>query len=192
MRRSVGRGVARWCWRRRGRTATVRPPILRSTSPDLDVGGPVRADGSTGHPGGRGDVPVVVGVGAAVECGRGPLVDRGRAGIRHRLPQLWERVKAGEVLAWKAREVARRTTELSMLSARVVDRIVTGRWSCSPGAGSRSCSMRPCCRSMRRPTSSGRLGRRRNGMCEPPSPPTVTEPWSPGSTPGMRPHSWRW
>ena len=47
--------------------------------------------------------------------------------IRHRLPQLWERVKAGEVMAWKAREVARRTSELSVVSARVVDRIVTGQ-----------------------------------------------------------------
>lgn len=47
--------------------------------------------------------------------------------IRHRLPQLWVRVQAGEVLAWKAREIARRTSELTPLSARVVDRIVTGQ-----------------------------------------------------------------
>ena len=47
--------------------------------------------------------------------------------IRHRLPQLWERVKAGEVMAWKAREVAHRTSELTVLSALVVDRIVTGQ-----------------------------------------------------------------
>jgi hypothetical protein len=47
--------------------------------------------------------------------------------IRHRLPQLWVRVQAGEVMAWKAREVARRTSELSVVSARVVDRIVTGQ-----------------------------------------------------------------
>ena len=37
-------------------------------------------------------------------------------GIRHRLPQLWERVKAGEVMAWKAREIARRTSELTVVS----------------------------------------------------------------------------
>ena len=48
-------------------------------------------------------------------------------GIRHWLPQLWERVKAGEVMAWKAREVAHRTSELTVLSALVVDRIVTGQ-----------------------------------------------------------------
>ena len=48
-------------------------------------------------------------------------------GIRHRLPQLWERVKAGEVWGWKAREIAHRTSELTMMSARVVDRIVTGQ-----------------------------------------------------------------
>ncbi|HEY5846978.1 MAG TPA: hypothetical protein VIT42_09345 [Microlunatus sp.] len=38
--------------------------------------------------------------------------------IRHRLPLLWERVKAGEVWAWKVREIARRTSELTMVSAR--------------------------------------------------------------------------
>jgi hypothetical protein len=47
--------------------------------------------------------------------------------VRHRLPQLWERVRAGDVWAWKAREVAHRTSQLSMVSARVVDRIVTGQ-----------------------------------------------------------------
>ena len=47
--------------------------------------------------------------------------------IRHRLPQLWERVKAGEVMAWKAREIAHRTSELTVLSALVVDRIITGQ-----------------------------------------------------------------
>jgi hypothetical protein len=47
--------------------------------------------------------------------------------IRHRLPRLWERVKVGEVMAWKAREVAHRTSELTVLSALVVDRIVTGQ-----------------------------------------------------------------
>ena len=47
--------------------------------------------------------------------------------IRHRFPQLWERVKAGEVMAWKAREVAHRTSELTVLSALVVDRIITGQ-----------------------------------------------------------------
>jgi hypothetical protein len=47
--------------------------------------------------------------------------------IRHRLPLLWARVKAGEVLAWKAREIARRTSELSLVSVLVVDRVVTGQ-----------------------------------------------------------------
>ena len=32
--------------------------------------------GPLGHPVGGGDLSVVVGVGAAVECGRGPVVDR--------------------------------------------------------------------------------------------------------------------
>ncbi len=47
--------------------------------------------------------------------------------IRHRLPLLWARVQAGEVLAWKAREIARRTSELSLVSVLVVDRMVTGQ-----------------------------------------------------------------
>ncbi len=47
--------------------------------------------------------------------------------IRHRLPQLWERVKAGQVLAWKAREIAHRTSELSPVAAAAVDAVVTGQ-----------------------------------------------------------------
>ena len=47
--------------------------------------------------------------------------------IRHRLPRLWERVKAGEMLAWKAREVAHRTSELSPVAAAAVDAVVTGQ-----------------------------------------------------------------
>jgi hypothetical protein len=45
--------------------------------------------------------------------------------LRHRLPRLWRRVQAGEVHAWKAREVAHRTAHLSPLHAAQVDRLVT-------------------------------------------------------------------
>jgi hypothetical protein len=45
--------------------------------------------------------------------------------IRHRLPRLWERVRDGQVWAWKARQIAEATSELGVLSARIVDRLVT-------------------------------------------------------------------
>ena len=41
--------------------------------------------------------------------------------VRHRLPRLWERVLAGEVYAWKAREIARATAHLTVFTARIVD-----------------------------------------------------------------------
>ena len=44
--------------------------------------------------------------------------------VRHRLPRLWERVLAGEVYAWKAREIARATAHLSILTARIVDNLL--------------------------------------------------------------------
>lgn len=44
--------------------------------------------------------------------------------IRHRLPRLWERVLAGEVYAWKAREIARTTAHLNVLTARIIDKLV--------------------------------------------------------------------
>ena len=47
--------------------------------------------------------------------------------IRHRLPRLWDRVVAGEVWGWKAREIARRTSELGPVAAGAVDAVVTGQ-----------------------------------------------------------------
>ena len=41
--------------------------------------------------------------------------------IRHRLPRLWDRVVAGEVHAWKARQIATLTEHLSVAAAGVVD-----------------------------------------------------------------------
>ena len=60
--------------------------------------------------------------------------------IRHRLPRLWERVVAGQVHHWKARQIA------------------TKRW------------MRPCCKSTRSRIGNGNGWRRRNGKSVPPSP----------------------
>ena len=47
--------------------------------------------------------------------------------LRHRLPQLWARVVAGEVHHWKAREIAQLTASLSPVTAGQVDAQIT-RW----------------------------------------------------------------
>jgi len=113
-------------------------------------------------------------------------------GIRHRLPQLWERVKAGEVLAWKAREIARRTSELTMMCARIVDRIVTGQVELLAWGRFEKLLDATLLQVDEKTYQQRAARRRRNGMCGPPSPVTVSAPWSPGSTPAMRPRSWRW
>ena len=47
--------------------------------------------------------------------------------IRHRLPRLWERVVAGEVHHWKARQIAALTADLSVATVGEVDE-QTSRW----------------------------------------------------------------
>ena len=47
--------------------------------------------------------------------------------LRHRLPQLWARVVAGEVHHWKARAIAQATAELNPVTAGQVDDQIT-RW----------------------------------------------------------------
>ena len=49
--------------------------------------------------------------------------------IRHRLPRLWERVVAGEVHHWKARQIAALTADLSVATAGEVDEQTSG-WVC--------------------------------------------------------------
>ena len=46
--------------------------------------------------------------------------------LRHRLPRTWARITAGELHAWKAREIAQRTAHLNPLRAREVDRLISG------------------------------------------------------------------
>lgn len=46
--------------------------------------------------------------------------------LRHRLPQLWAQVQAGQVRAWQARKVAEQTRPLSWEAAREVDAAVSG------------------------------------------------------------------
>ena len=50
--------------------------------------------------------------------------------LRHRLPRLWARVRAGQVCAWVGRRVAQATRQLSVEVAVVVDRRVA-RWASS-------------------------------------------------------------
>ncbi|MDN5763803.1 MAG: HNH endonuclease, partial [Microlunatus sp.] len=45
--------------------------------------------------------------------------------LRHRHPRLWQQILAGKVFAWKARQVGQRCSGLNVLSARIVDRLVT-------------------------------------------------------------------
>ena len=44
--------------------------------------------------------------------------------VRHRLPRLWDRVLAGDVYAWKAREIVRATGHLTVFTARIVDKLL--------------------------------------------------------------------
>ena len=46
--------------------------------------------------------------------------------LRHRLPRTWQRVTAGQIHAWKARQLAQRTAHLNPVSAREVDRLLVG------------------------------------------------------------------
>ena len=57
--------------------------------------------------------------------------------LRHRLPRLWALVQDGRLQAWKARQVARATTQLSRDAVAFVDRhlAVTGRHEPGPGPG---------------------------------------------------------
>jgi hypothetical protein len=58
----------------------------------------------------------------SVQSAKGWIVDA--LNVRHRLPRLWERVLAGEVYAWKVREIARATAHLNVLTARIVDKLL--------------------------------------------------------------------
>ena len=46
--------------------------------------------------------------------------------LRHRLPRTWARVTAGEVHAWKARQIAQATAYLNPVRAGEVDRLLVG------------------------------------------------------------------
>ena len=44
--------------------------------------------------------------------------------LGHRLPRLWDLVRAGRVPAWRARLIAQETTDLSLEAARFADRLI--------------------------------------------------------------------
>ena len=63
-----------------------------------------------------------VAVGLATEAGKAYLGEA--VELRHRLPRTWQRVRSGELVAWRARRIARATILLSPEAADFVDRHV--------------------------------------------------------------------
>ena len=55
--------------------------------------------------------------------------------LRYRLPRLWALVQDGRLQAWKARQVAKATTQLSREATRVVERVETTQPACRHGPG---------------------------------------------------------
>ena len=60
-----------------------------------------------------------VAVGLSTEAGKSYLGEA--VELRYRLPRVWKRVAAGDLVAWKARWIAKATLSLSMEAARFVD-----------------------------------------------------------------------
>ncbi len=60
-----------------------------------------------------------VAVGLSSEAGKSYLGEA--VELRYRLPRVWKRVAAGDLVAWKARWIAKATLSLSMEAARFVD-----------------------------------------------------------------------
>ncbi len=58
-------------------------------------------------------------IGASTDAGRGYLGEA--VELRYRLPRVWARVLAGDLVAWKARRIARATIHLSREAAAFVD-----------------------------------------------------------------------
>src|SRR5262245_5602748 len=61
-------------------------------------------------------------VGLSTEAGKSFLGEA--LELRYRLPRLWQRVRSGDLVAWRARLVARETTRLTQFAAAYVDRQV--------------------------------------------------------------------
>src|SRR3954452_13106376 len=58
-------------------------------------------------------------VGLPTETGKAYLGEA--VELRHRLPRIWARVVAGELAAWRARQISRQTIGLSLAAAGFVD-----------------------------------------------------------------------
>ena len=71
--------------------------------------------------------PLAVALGCSPASASALLADA--LDLHHRLPLLWDQVRAQLVAAWKARRVAARTRHLAFEAARWVDRQVAGRVS---------------------------------------------------------------
>ena len=79
-------------------------------------------------------VHLAAALGITQDAGRQLIADALELG--HRLPRLWERVLAGEVPVWRARLIARETTDLSEKAALFADRLIAATPTQDrPGAG---------------------------------------------------------
>ena len=67
-------------------------------------------------------VDLAAALGITHDAGRQLIADA--LELAHRLPRLWERVLAGEVPVWRARLIARETTDLSVQAALFADRLI--------------------------------------------------------------------
>ena len=67
-------------------------------------------------------VDLAAALGITQDAGRQLIADA--LELAHRLPRLWERVVAGEVPVWRARLIARETTDLSVEAALFADRLI--------------------------------------------------------------------
>ena len=67
-------------------------------------------------------VDLAAALGITHDAGRQLIADA--LELAHRLPRLWKRVLAGEVPVWRARLIARETTDLSVKAALFADRLI--------------------------------------------------------------------
>ena len=110
------------------RVGAVAPLPRQRDTGALGRGRPARrGPGATGRSGcsvGRGVRPVelAAALGITQDAGRQLIADA--LELDHRLPRLWNRVVAGEVPVWRARLIARETTDLSQQAALFADRLI--------------------------------------------------------------------
>src|SRR4249919_144549 len=106
------------------------PSTGTATWGDAGLPGVSDCDASLGGDGSPGVAPFVAeelgaAMGISTQSAMGLMADA--LDLRHRLPQLWAKVEAGEVSPWKTRRVAAETRSLPFEAARWVDAELAGR-----------------------------------------------------------------